>query len=144
MEGINLKQTLEVLFVGLFRSNLFMMPADKGDIKYSGWFIEPAKLWSHRKGVLNDMANYFKEVDQDPKQFIRVSAPFEKDLFTLGLRQEPPDPDIIYAVESQNRFRRVNGEASPTHWLEQNEGVNRVIEIDKHEPNDEASLYIQE
>ncbi len=140
--GIDLKQTLEVLFLGLFRTNLFVMADKRDNVKYTGWFFEPRDLWDQRKvEVLDAMGNYFKEVDNDPKQFIRVSAPFEKDLFTLGLSQEPPSPDILYEIESQSRFVQTDEADEATHWLREEEETKELIDINSSEPSTGAPLY---
>jgi len=132
--GTELRGTLEVLFIGLLRSNLYIQPTSENEIKFTGWYIEPKELWNRRKvGVLSDMANYFQEVDSDPKQFIRVSAPFEKDLYKLGIQQSPPAPSQVHNIESGIAFKRVEESdiEEATHWYRQKESENtEMIEIE--------------
>lgn len=135
-QGIKVKQTLEVMFLGLFRTNIFIHPAEESSVRYTGWFIDPQDLWNERKvDVLEDMAEYFKEVDSDPKQFIRVSSPYEKNLFKLGLRQSPPAPEQIIDLETRDKFEKVpdSNEESATHYFEtarEKEGESGLFELD--------------
>lgn len=134
--GIKIKQTLEVLFVGLFRTNLYLEPAERNKVQYAGWYLNPRDLWDERKKqVLNAMGNYFGEVDRDPKQFIRVSAPFEKDLFTLGLSQEPPIPEYLFEVHSNKRYKQVSDRDQATHAMNESaKGVELVpLRSDKYD-----------
>lgn len=100
--GIDLKQTLEVMFIGLFRSNLYVSPSIKSEVEYTGWFVEPIQLWDDQKeGLVDRMKEFFNDVEKDPKQFIRTTAPFSQDLFEVGYKREPPNPEILYHRELQ-------------------------------------------
>ena len=142
-DGFELRQTLEVLFLGLFRTDLYIMPGKKENVSYTGWYVAPEDLWDNLKiKVLDSMANYFKEVDNDPKQFIRVSAPFEQDLFTIGLRNDPPDPDILYDIESNNRYRRTDDTNEATHWLRTNTEFDELVSTVEEAPSGDPTLYV--
>lgn len=125
--GWQLTPPLEVLFTGLFRTNLWMQLSDQDEsVQLVGWFEHPRDLWNARKSdILDEMAQYFTEADSDPKDFIRISAPYEKDLFTLGFNQDPPDPQIIYLVQSQRKFIESEYDQA-THWLDTESGRGLV------------------
>lgn len=135
--GLDIKQTLEVLFLGLFRTNIYLSPNKKGNVEYVGWYIDPIQLWDDRKSNIADrMVNYFNDVGRDPKKFIRTTAPFSEDLFELGYQREPPNPDIIYKRDIQKhiqrkeytvaKFKQCSPEES-THILEEKNGDGNKI-----------------
>ena len=98
--GLDLKQTLEVLFIGLFRSNIYISPNSTENIEYTGWFVDPVDLWDDKKQVtLERLQEYFNDVEKDPKKFIRTTAPFSEDLFEIGYKRKPPNPEILYTRE---------------------------------------------
>jgi hypothetical protein len=107
-KGCAIPATVEVLLLGLFRTNVWlnMREADTV-ISHVGWYFDPFELWqSRRADVLEALGRHFADVSQDPLRFVRVSAPYECDLFTLGLGQTPPMPAIIYSVDTGERWVR--------------------------------------
>lgn len=137
--GLKLKETLDVLFVGLFRSNLFVAPAKEGGVRYTGWYIDPVELWdSQKQKVLDKMREYFRDSGDDPKQFIRSTAPFSEDLFELGFIGEPPSPYTVYDrdVEGHSQglaysVRKFEQSEQETEWglIESETGGASIVEI---------------
>lgn len=143
-DGFEIRQTLEVLFLGLFRTDLYIMPSEKDEVAYTGWYVSPKRLWDKLKvKVLDSMANYFGEVDNDPKQFLRVSAPFEQDLFTIGLSSDPPDPEVFYNLGSNDQYRSTENRSEATHWLRSDENKHdELISIVEEAPSGEPTFYV--
>lgn len=142
-KGMDLTDPMEVIFTGLFRSNTWLHnSSSEQKISLSGWYVNPYDLWDERKvNILSDMAEYYKEVESDPKKFIRVSAPFEKDLFTLGIGQDPPSPEIIYDTSNSDKYIKSDQEEdSPTHWLDESR-VGGLISIDDEKPSYGNAVY---
>lgn len=139
--GHKMAPTMEVLFNGLFRSNIWIMYGVGESIEYTGWFTDPNELWHNKKrNVLESLADDFQDFDADPKLFIRATGPYGNQLFTLGFGQNPPDPKYIYEVESADKYERVNEFGQSTHWLDTSGGEGLISnEIETAEPD--ASLY---
>ena len=106
-DGYDLPRPLEVLFTGLFRTNLYLSESDTSSSELVGWLREPETLWNQRsKAVLNSLHGNFKDNGNDPKDFIRASAPFSNDLYIHGMRDivnEPPD--VVYQIGEKGRVR---------------------------------------
>ena len=142
-EGHKLAPTMEVLFTGLFRSNVWVMYGDDEEVAYSGWFTDPKELWENKKrGVVESLADDFQDFDTDPKLFIRASGPYDNQLFTLGFGQEPPNPAIIYEVNSTEKYAKVDEIAEATHWLKKSDGEG-IVSVEVDSPSDSDPLYKQ-
>ena len=157
-EGFDLSRTFETLLLGLFRSNVWRSRDASSDINMIGWFEEPLELWSTRRlSVMSQLAEYFQEVDSDPKQLIRKSAGYEKDLygFAFGVREKgenPEPPQVLYNIQKYptesddnsnfERFCKVDSKQEATHWYIQN-GECIIGNFDNVIPTeyDEMSYY---
>ncbi len=119
-KGVVIPPTVEVLIVGLFRTDVWWHDKMDGtNPDYIGWFIEPTKLWSRRKtAVMEDLAADYNSFSSDPKEFIRAAAPYRAYFFELGTDQEPPFPEIVINTESGDRFRKVKTIAEATHYFQ--------------------------
>lgn len=136
--GFNLANTLETIFVGLFRSNVWRCRREDGDVGMIGWFIDPTRLWDRRQlSVLSQMSEYYQEVDSDAWQLQRQASPYEKDLYQFGWEtlegEEPPtDPEIMYEIENMathtdvttdyKRYVKVDTKEEATHWYSTEKG----------------------
>jgi hypothetical protein len=140
-EGNKLAPTMEVLFTGLFRSNIWTMHDEDGEVKYTGWFTDPKELWDNKKrNVLESLADDFQDFDADPKVFIRATSPYDNQLFTLGYGQDPPHPEYIYDVESGDKYEAADDPSEATHWLDESDGTGLVsVELDA--PSDTDPTY---
>lgn len=126
-EGHKLAPTMEVLFTGLFRSNIWIMYGEEEEIAYSGWFTDPKELWEDTKrAVLESLASDFQDFDTDPKLFIRANGPYDNQLFQLGFGQSPPTPKYVYEVESAKKYEEVDDAGDATHWLDTADGEGLV------------------
>jgi len=149
--GFDLPRTLEVLFTGLFRSNLYLsMNPDHGP-NLVGWFIDLSKLWDGEAfKIVNEMSDMFSNVDSDPKQFIRLNGPFNLDFFKMMVGQSVPAPDQIYDIDKVSRgdtqygaFIKTGSEES-THWLRTYEDTSKddeLISVNEETPPDASSMY---
>ena len=139
--GNKLAPTMEVLFNGLFRSNIWTMHGEHGEIKYSGWFTDPKVLWNNKKrNVLESLANDFQDFDADPKVFIRASSPYDNQLFTLGYGQEPPQPKYVYDVESGDKYEKIDDKKEATHWLDKTDGTG-IVSLEVDVPSESDPVY---
>ncbi|CCQ35043.1 hypothetical protein HTIA_p2941 (plasmid) [Halorhabdus tiamatea SARL4B] len=133
--GYDLPNPVEVLFSGLFRTNLYLSESDIGSVKIVGWFRDLDQLWAERsKAILMDLQGDFKDNDKDPKNFIRANATFTHDFYLHGMSDvidEPPE--IVYTVDEDDEARYVQPEdpQDATHELTVH---NDPDEPDKLEP----------
>jgi hypothetical protein len=135
--GFDLSRTFETLLLGLFRSNVWRSRNASSNINMIGWFKEPLELWrTSRLGVMSQMAEYFREVDSDPKQLIRQSAAYKEDLYSFKFdvmkgSENPEPPQVLYSIQKYpmedddnskfEKFCKVEDETKATHWYVQND-----------------------
>lgn len=157
-EGLDLPNTLETIFFGLFRSNVWRCRDNTGDIGMIGWFINPNTIWDRtRLSVLSQMSEYFQEADSDAWQFQRQASPYEKDLYTFGWevteRQESPShPQIVYEITDHathtdvaceySKYKKVDDEEDATHWYSiDGECTMQDLEEIRPDLGDDFSFY---
>ena len=142
-EGLDLPKPFEVMLLGLFRTDIKMVPSPDGSRQLIGWFVKPEELWNEQKvDLLLRLNDYFKEADTDPNQFKRRVPPFERNLFTLGTGQEPPDADILYQVSDQTKFVQTEDD-DYTHWLDEEDGRG-MVEREEEEAPRGVPIYVEE
>lgn len=123
-KGLAFTNTLDVLLVGLFRSDVWLglsLPPHT-DIKYVGWYLDPVDLWQLRRNdVMSKLTSYFGSFDNEPLTFIRASPPYDIDMFVFGTSMgktgPAQTPTIIYDVKTGDRY--VQDSTAPTHYLDQ-------------------------
>lgn len=141
--GHKLAPTMEVLFTGLFRSNIWIMFGEQESIDYSGWFTDPVALWNDKKRiVLESLSDDFQDFDADPKLFIRATGPYDNQLFTLGFGQDPPVPKFVYDVDSTDKYEHVDQISEATHWFK-TDGGEGLIPIEIETPENHNRLYVK-
>lgn len=148
-EGVDLTATLEVMFLGLFRNNIFSLPnPNKSHPSYVGWILDPTRLWKRRgPQALESMGALYSDLDKDPKQFIRINAPYAQDLYEFGMSKEVPAPQVLYELgatieETYNRYQRTDNLDEATHWLANSENENPGLrDIGEFEPPKGAVGY---
>lgn len=133
-EGANLSPTLEVMLMGLFRSNVYVQRDEKGEIHLIGWVEDPKKRWEESKEeIMKSWKRYYKEAGGDPQSFTRTSAAYEKELFRLGTGQEMPAPEIVYSVETGRKFER--SDINKDYALDREKGRG-MIQLENSEAED--------
>jgi hypothetical protein len=150
-EGFDLPATLEVLFMGLFRSNLYLSQPPNYDPKYVGWFISFDELWERQgRGIIKEMADTYTNVDSDAKQFIRLNGPFSLDFYKQMVGQKPPDPNHIYDISLTAEEAASGGvyvqDEGGSHWLSRAEGESNsdeLVSIKDKEPKGDPSFYME-
>jgi hypothetical protein len=145
-EGLDLQNTLEVLFMGLFRSNIYCSPnPNETQPKYVGWIQDPEDLWYDRATtILDPMADLFTDLGDDPKQFIRISSPFNNSLYQFGMDKKiRRPPEVICDVESGTRYEKVNERDEAGYWLAEEASANQPVEIKTMTANvsNNAAMY---
>ncbi|WP_424015698.1 AIPR family protein [Halorubrum xinjiangense] len=132
-DGYDLPNPVEVLFTGLFRTNLYVSESETGSSELVGWFRDLEKLWDQRsKAVLNSLHGNFKDNGDDPKDFIRASAPFSNDLYIHGMSDSVDEsPDIVYQIgeEDKVRYERVENNDEASHELTVYEDPSKPDEL---------------
>lgn len=130
--GANLPPPLEVMLVGLFRSNVWLAydpDSDPPSPTQVGWYYDFKQLWEdRRKEVMDSLAALFADFKDDPIQFIRAGAAYEKDLFALGYGQRAPEPALVYDIETGTMLHRIpdSRRDEATHFLDP-DGDNTVV-----------------
>lgn len=144
-DGHNITPPFEVLMIGLYRTNLYFSTDKVEEANLMGWFRHPELLWEQRSlEVIDQLQNDFYDADSDPKKFIRLNGPFNHDFYKHGMNEEiSEEPDIIYDIETNDRFVKVSDENRATHGLK----LNQVSKEDELQPNlrgSNVSLYREE
>lgn len=117
-EGCDLAATLEVLLIGLFRTNIWLFYGTKESVQLVGWYKEPLHLWDERAaGVLTAIAGDYKDQGNDMIAFIRVKSPYTNDLFTMVGHEPPKDPDVVYDAWKGHKYVKEPERAAATHYL---------------------------
>lgn len=117
-EGCALAPTLEVLLIGLFRTNIWVMYDRVKNVRFIGWYKEPLQLWRDRaKEVLRAIADDYRDQGNDMTGLIRVKSPYTNDLFSMVAQRPPDDPEVIYDAWSGHRFELEREVSKATHYL---------------------------
>lgn len=148
-EGVDLTATLEVMFLGLFRNNLFTLPnPNDSHSNYIGWILDPRTLWERRgPQALESMGALYSDLDKDPKQFIRINAPYAQDLYEFGMSKDVPAPEVLYEIgdteeEMYNRYRQTEDLSGATHWLANSEAERSGLRsVEESDPPSDAVGY---
>lgn len=145
-EGTDLRDPLEVMLMGLFRSNLYCSHNPQAKLpRYVGWLENPKDLWyTQATKVLSPMADLFKDLGDDPKQFIRISSPFNHSLYQFGMSKDiQQPPSVLYDVNSGARYQKVEDRNKAEYWLEKNDSGLLDVELQLLTANvqDEATMY---
>jgi len=132
-DGYDIPNPVEVLFTGLFRTNLYLSESDTKSTQLVGWFIDLNDIWAQRsKAVLNELQGDFADNENDPKDFIRANAPFTHDFYLHGMtdRVDQP-PEIVYKVDEEDRARyhRVKESSDATHELTVNSDPDKPDQL---------------
>jgi hypothetical protein len=154
-KGFDISPTFETLLMGLFRSNVWRSRNESSDINMIGWFKKPLELWtSMRLSVMSQLAEYFQEVDSDPKQLIRQAASYEQDLYSFAFEvregnKNPEPPQVLYEINEYptenddnsnfNKFCRVEDGTNATHWYVQN-GECIIRDVESEDPPENGNL----
>jgi hypothetical protein len=145
-EGIRLPRPLEVLFVGLFRTNLYLSRTPGHKANYIGWYMGFDQIWSRRiKSVLGDMNDTYKGLDTPKRQFKRLNGPFSQDLFRIMVGQTPDPPTIIY--DSEKASPDSDGgvyisDPDGRYWLDRNdEQEDEIHDTSQADKPDRAPSY---
>ncbi|SFR87741.1 AIPR protein [Halomicrobium zhouii] len=154
-EGFKLTSPLEVLMVGLFRSNIYCSTSDVENTNLVGWFRDPVRLFEQRSlEVLNNLQGDYKDSGKDSKNFIRLNGPFTHGLYKHGMNQEVTEaPEHVYEVKTGQRYTTADNWENASHGLVVNRDVDSSdvlqpkseapseAEPMKHQPLDEAYHY---
>ena len=117
-EGCDLAATLDVLLIGLFRTDIWLFYGANNNVQLIGWYREPLHLWDERAvDVLTAIAGDYRDQGNEMTGLIRVRAPYTNDLFTMVGQAEPKDPDVVYDVWKGHKFLKEVDSAAATHYL---------------------------
>jgi hypothetical protein len=122
-QGCDIASPLEVLLIGLFRTNIWMHCDDSDNVQYVGWYKEPKSLWKERATeVLTAIGEEYKNLGSDVVSLVRSKFPYTNDLLTMVGAPPPPDPAIIYDAWKGHKFARELNPANATHRLQDGAG----------------------
>lgn len=104
--GILSPNPARIMFLGFFRSNVWLGLDEDGKPRFVGTLVEPETLWSEGKvELLKKLTTSFDDSGQDPYQFIKNSAPYENQLLALVYGKRPPsNPIRFFDVETGVEF----------------------------------------
>jgi hypothetical protein len=122
------------MLIGLFRSNIYLQRNEKGDVQLIGWIKDPERRWEEsKKEIMKAWSTYYNEAGGDPQSFTRTSAAYEKEVFRLGTGQEMPAPEIVYSVDTGQKFER--SKINKEYALDRREGKG-MIKLENADPED--------
>jgi len=142
-KGHDLPPTLEVLIMGLFRTDVWLHLDSKNNIDLSGWLYPPKELWDKRcESILLALGRLYKDLGADPKNFIRSQTAYT--FYPLGpaeIENEWRYPRIIFEVSTGNKYERANVSSNPTHYIVP-DSPSGMLPIDiSHQLPPEAMTY---
>ena len=115
-KGAAFPGTLDVLFMGLFRTNVWLGLDPTAKIPLVGWYLNPLGLWqSERDRILQALARAFDDFGKEPTEFIRADTPYANDLYVQGTGAAAPKPTVVYEVATFKRY--LSEPTNPTHAL---------------------------
>ena len=113
--------TVEIMLLGLFRTDVWLHFDALGDPDLVGWVIDPLRLWGLpevRAHVLDGLGAAYGDAENDPINFIRTDAPYRADFYHPGVGQPfPNNPEVIYQISTGDRYNRLNSSTNSTHYL---------------------------
>jgi hypothetical protein len=117
-DGCALAPTLEVLLIGLFRTNIWLSYDSNNRVTLVGWYKEPKQLWDQRAGdVLTAISGDYHDQGNDIIALIRIRSPYTNDLLSMVATAPPSDPDVIYDAWKGHRYVKESLPANVTHYL---------------------------
>ncbi|WP_167837486.1 AIPR family protein [Halosimplex halophilum] len=142
LTGYKIRSTLEVMVLGMFRSNLFQKYDEDGNVRYVGWMVEPKTLWDEEKErVVDNLSTFYDDVGKSYRDFINSEAPYREELYEFGRSASWPFPpaEILYDTESADKYVFTEDTEDATHWLADS-GEGLISISDRERPDDEP-LY---
>jgi hypothetical protein len=129
--GIKLPNPASIMFLGCFRSNVWIGKNEDGDVFIIGFLVDNIQLWNDAKiELLTKLTSSFADCDQEPNQFIKNNTPFENQLLSIAYGKRPPAYPIYFRrIEDGKKF--IQTADSPTHSLiVDEEGFAELIDYD--------------
>lgn len=144
LRGWKFPSTLQVMILGMFRSNIYLKYDSDQNEKYIGWMVEPKQLWQEEKErIVEDLSTFYDDVGKSYRDFINSEAPYREELFEFGRKPDWPNPpaEVLYDCGTGEKFEHTTDEEVATHWLAESE--EGLVDIsDEGRPGTEP-LYAQ-
>ena len=117
--GAKLPNPAVMLFLGAFRTNVWLGLDNNGDPAFAGMLMEPSQLWQKTYSeYLKSLMGIFSDTNQDPSAFIRAEAPYGIQLLTLEYgRHLPKEPAFLTEIASGARYKKESNQSDATHIL---------------------------
>jgi hypothetical protein len=113
--------TVEIMLLGLFRTNVWLHFDKQANPDLVGWVISPNRLWDlqlRRAQVLESLGESYNDADEDLIRFVRIDAPYRADIYQPGVGQPfPNNPEVVYEIPSGGKYLRMDTSANSTHYL---------------------------
>lgn len=141
-EGWKITPTLEIMILGMFRSDLYMKLDGDVDVSYIGWMVDPKILWQEEKErVMDNVSTFYDDVGKSYRDLINSEAPYREELYEFGRNPSWPDPpaQVLYDAESAKEYTATTELSEATHWL--SDSGEGLIEIEEEPRPDSEPLY---
>jgi hypothetical protein len=81
--------------------------------------MDPETLWKQQApDRLEAMGELYSDLDKDPKRFIRISAPFDLDLYEFGMQNEiRSPPEIVYDREEGHKYQKTENQEAADGYM---------------------------
>lgn len=140
--GHDINATVEVMMVGMFRSNVYIHLDTSANPVCAGWLVDPQKLWDDKKEPILDTLSEYYSSEGNLREFMNSPAPYKEQLYQFdSFASDYPYPaHILYDVESGGRYGRVDDESDATHWL----GPEGLVAVEDKTADDDIAPYEKE
>jgi hypothetical protein len=122
--GYNLAHTFITMLLGSFRENVWFSYDEEGNINYVGWLINPETLWNNYKTDLLKALNQIASTINAPSfgnAFLQNPAIYGYQMtqyeFGARLDRHVCEPEIIYDINSENKYIKTDKSILITHTL---------------------------
>jgi hypothetical protein len=125
--GDQLPNPALIMFLGAFRSNVWIAKDEDGNPALIGMIMNPEALWQESFGeYLRSLSGIFADNDQNPSTFIKASSPYDAQLLTISYGRRPPEhPLYFYDITTGLRYLKTDPD-NATHILEYSEGYGSI------------------
>jgi len=140
--GWKLPSALEVMLIGMFRSNIYLNFDESGEMRYIGWVLDHKELWDDRKeDVLTRLKRYYDDVGKSYRDFKNSESPYELNLYKYGHDPDWPHPpaQILYDTSNHDSFEAIQDREDARYWLESD--GDGLVELSVRSPSDPVPYY---
>lgn len=139
--GHRINATVEVMMIGMFRSDVYVYYDTDAVPACIGWLMPPKELWDDKKiEVLDQLSEYYSS-DGNLREFMNNPAPYTMQLYQYDTYASgyPYPGKKLYEVGSGTEYNRVEDEEDASHWS----GDDGLVPLSSEFRDSESALYMK-